>query len=65
VWGPQPLEGQVKCLVSIGTGIPSLTPFRDNDLYILETLNTKAEETEMTAEMFRREKKLLDNTERC
>jgi predicted acylesterase/phospholipase RssA len=24
VWGPEPLKGEVKCLVSIGTGVPSL-----------------------------------------
>jgi predicted acylesterase/phospholipase RssA len=31
---PELFEGQVKCLVSIGTGIPSLTPFKDDDLHI-------------------------------
>jgi hypothetical protein len=31
-WGPEPLEGRVKCLVPIGTGVPSLKPFRDDVL---------------------------------
>jgi hypothetical protein len=27
MWGPEPLEGKVQCLVSIGTGVSSLQPF--------------------------------------
>jgi hypothetical protein len=30
VWGPEPLEGRIKFPVSIGTGVPSLKPFKEN-----------------------------------
>ncbi|KAH3934695.1 hypothetical protein HBH53_264880, partial [Parastagonospora nodorum] len=33
-WGPGLLEGKVKCVVSIGTGVPSLKPFKDDMLHI-------------------------------
>lgn len=51
-WGPEPLEGRVKCLMSIGTGITSLEPFRDDVLHIGKTLVAIATETEQTAEQF-------------
>jgi predicted acylesterase/phospholipase RssA len=63
-WGPESLEGKVKCLVSIGTGVPSLKPFKDDVLHIGETLIAIATETEQTAERFRRERALLDSTAR-
>jgi predicted acylesterase/phospholipase RssA len=63
-WGPEPLDGKVKCLVSIGTGVPSLKAFRDEVLHIGETLAAIATETEQTAERFRREQALLDSSER-
>ncbi|PMD65959.1 FabD/lysophospholipase-like protein [Hyaloscypha bicolor E] len=61
MWGPQPLEGRIKCVVSIGTGVPSLKPFRDDVLHIGETLITIATETEQTAEKFRRDKSHLED----
>jgi len=64
MWGPDPLEGKVQCLVSIGTGIPSLKPFRDDLLHIGETLVAIATETEQTAERFRRDKAYLDSSNR-
>lgn len=64
MWGPEPLEGKIQCLVSIGTGIPSLKPFRDDALHIGETLVAIATETEQTAERFRRDKAYLDNSSR-
>ena len=64
VWGPQPVEGRIKCLVSIGTGIPSLKPFRNDVFHIGETLIAIATETEQTAEKFQRDKTHLDNTDR-
>jgi hypothetical protein len=64
VWGPEPLEGKIKCLVSIGTGVPSLKPFKDDVMHIGATLVAIATETEQTAERFRREKTLLDSTGR-
>ena len=64
MWGPQPLEGRIKCLVSIGTGVPSLKLFRDNVFHIGKTLVTITTETEQTAERFRRDKSHLDNSGR-
>ncbi|KAI8935807.1 hypothetical protein NX059_007324 [Plenodomus lindquistii] len=63
-WGPEPLEGKVKCVVSIGTGVPSLKAFKDDVLNIGKTLAAIATETEQTAERFRRERGLLDSTGR-
>jgi hypothetical protein len=63
-WGPEPLEGRVKCLVSIGTGVPLLKPFKDVVLHIGKTLVAIATETEQTAERFRSERPLLDTTGR-
>jgi hypothetical protein len=64
MWGPEPLEGKVQCLVSIGTGVPSLTPFQDDIFHVGETLVAIATETEQTAERFRRDKSYLDNSGR-
>ncbi|CAN9193253.1 unnamed protein product [Alternaria alternata] len=63
-WGPEPLEGRVKCVVSIGTGVPSLKAFKDDVFQIGQTLAAIATETEQTAERFRRERGLLDSTGR-
>lgn len=64
MWGPEPVESRIKCLVSIGTGIPSLKPFRDDVFHIGPTLVAIATETEQTAERFRRDKTHLDDTRR-
>jgi predicted acylesterase/phospholipase RssA len=64
MWGPEPLENNVKCLVSVGTGVPSLKPFRDDVFHIGDTLVAIATETEQTAERFRRDKSSLDNSGR-
>ena len=64
IWGPEPIEGRVRCLVSVGTGVPSLKPFKDDVLHIGETLVAIATETEKTAERFKRERTLLNNTKR-
>ncbi|KAH9203609.1 phospholipase [Leptodontidium sp. 2 PMI_412] len=61
MWGPEPLESRIKCLVSIGTGVPSLNPFQDDVFHIGKTLVAIATETEQTAERFRRDKSHLDN----
>lgn len=64
-WGAEPpLEGRVKCLVSIGTGVPSLKSFKDDVLHIGATLVAIATETEVTAERFQRERPALDSTGR-
>jgi ankyrin repeat protein len=64
MWGPEPLEGKIQCLVSIGTGIPALRPFGDDVIHIGETLVAIATETEQTAERFQRDKSHLDNNGR-
>lgn len=64
MWGPQPLEGRIKCIVSISTGVPSLKPFQDDVLYIGKTLVAIVTETEQTAEEFRQDKShLKDNSQ--
>ena len=64
MWGPEPVESRIKCLVSIGTGVPSLKPFRDDVFHIGKSLLAIATETEQTAERFRRDKSHLDDSGR-
>ncbi|KAL2142230.1 hypothetical protein VTI28DRAFT_1428 [Corynascus sepedonium] len=61
VWGEQLRGGSLQCIVSIGTGVPALTPVRDDVFGIWATLRALATETEKTAEQFRREKSDLDD----
>jgi predicted acylesterase/phospholipase RssA len=56
-WGAE----RPRCLVSIGTGIPSLNEFRDDVLHINHTLIALATETEQTAERFHRDKSTLSD----
>ncbi|KAK3933659.1 hypothetical protein QBC46DRAFT_275340, partial [Diplogelasinospora grovesii] len=60
IWGGQ-LRGSLKCLVSIGTGVPALKPVRDDVLGIWATLKDLATETEKTAQQFHRDKSDLDD----
>lgn len=64
MWGLEPLDGKMQCLVSVGTGVPSLKAFRDDVLHIGETLIAIATETEQTAERFRQDKSHLDSSSR-
>ena len=64
MWGSEPLEGKVQCLVSIGTGVPSLKPFWDDVFHIGETLVAIATEKEQEAERFRQDKSYLDSSGR-
>lgn len=64
VWKSETFEDNVQCLVSIGTGVPSLRPFKDDLLSIGKTLVEIATETQMTAEQFSRDKSGLDGTGR-
>ncbi|CZS92404.1 uncharacterized protein RAG0_02846 [Rhynchosporium agropyri] len=57
----QPLEGRIKYLVSIGTGVPLLKAFSDNVLQIRKTLVSIATETEHIAKRFRRDKTHLND----
>ncbi|SPO02369.1 uncharacterized protein DNG_05042 [Cephalotrichum gorgonifer] len=58
LWGPQ-LEAKLKCIVSIGTGVPSVKPVCDDVLGIWKTLKNIAVQTEATAERFHRDKAIL------
>ncbi|KJZ69359.1 hypothetical protein HIM_11241 [Hirsutella minnesotensis 3608] len=61
VWGDDQLRGCLRCLVSIGTGVPALQPVCDDVLGVGATLTNLATETEKTAEQFRRDKSSLDD----
>ncbi|KAJ5788291.1 hypothetical protein N7457_003281 [Penicillium paradoxum] len=56
IWGPEPIQEQIACLVSIGTGMPSLQGFGSSPLQHGRTLLAIAMETEDSAEQFRRDK---------
>ncbi|KAK4251063.1 kinesin light chain [Corynascus novoguineensis] len=60
VWGDQ-LQGNLQCIVSIGTGVPALVPVRDDLSGIWATYRELVTETEKTAEQFRRDKSDLDD----
>ncbi|MCJ1468429.1 hypothetical protein MMC07_007057 [Pseudocyphellaria aurata] len=58
------LEANIKCLVSIGTGVPSLDSYGSSLLEIAKTLKDIATETEKTAESFHRAHSDLDEENR-
>ena len=60
VFGHQ-FQGKLRCLVSIGAGVPSPNPVRDDVFGISTTLKRLATETEKTAQQFHREKSTLDD----
>ncbi|KAK0640003.1 Patatin group M-2 [Lasiodiplodia hormozganensis] len=57
IWGEPDghLEDNIKCLVSIGTGIPSLTPFGPSLKQVGKALKAIATNTEQEADIFRKE----------
>ncbi|KAI0453577.1 hypothetical protein F5B21DRAFT_280728 [Xylaria acuta] len=59
IWGTDCLQEKLNCLVSIGTGMPGLKPFKDDIFNIGKTLVAVATETEKTAERFRLDKSNL------
>lgn len=61
VWRGRPLQEQIQCLVSIGTGMPFAQGFKTDAFNILGTLQAIATETETTAERFAAEHEDLDN----
>lgn len=61
LWGPDELLEKLGCLISIGTGVPTLKSFRDDVLHIGKSLVDLAVETEKTAEQFRRDKATIDD----
>jgi predicted acylesterase/phospholipase RssA len=64
MWDPEPLESNLKCIVSIGTGVPSVEPFRTGLLEIGDTLVRISTETEKTAELFQRTHSDLEDSNR-
>jgi hypothetical protein len=64
VWDPEPLESNLNCMISIGTGVPSVEPFRIGLLEIGDTLVRISTDTEQTAESFQRSHSDLDETDR-
>ncbi|OCK98010.1 FabD/lysophospholipase-like protein [Cenococcum geophilum 1.58] len=61
---PGKLEDNLKCLVSIGTGMASIEPFKTGLLTIGETLVKISTATEAVAENFQRTHNLLDEENR-
>jgi predicted acylesterase/phospholipase RssA len=61
MWPSGSLEDKVGCLVSIGTGVPSLKPFSDDLVGVGQSLLAIATETDETAERFCRDKSGLDD----
>ena len=59
LWPARDFDARIKCLVSIGTGQPSLDAFGDNIIDIAKTLKEITMDTEYTAEVFRREHREL------
>ena len=59
IWGAGQLQAKLGCLVSIGTGMPGIRPFRDDVLRITKTMVAIATETEKTAERFRQDKPIV------
>jgi hypothetical protein len=61
LWGVDQLRDHLQCLVSIGTGLPTLKPVRDDAFGIWATLKDLTTETEKTAQQFHRDKAYLDD----
>ena len=61
LWGADQLQHKLRCLVSIGMGVPSLKPFRDDIFHIGDALVALTTKTEQTAEQFCRDKSSLND----
>lgn len=64
VWDPEPIQENLKILISIGTGVPSVEPFKTGLLEIGQTLVRISTQTEHTAESFQRNHSDLDDDNR-
>jgi hypothetical protein len=62
VWGPEPLESTIKCLVSIGAGILTSRHLQRMTLSTVDVLVANTMAAEATAEYFLREKFALHST---
>lgn len=61
LWNNQPLEEQVQCIVSIGSGIPRTGEFKTGIVEIYHTLKQIATETERNADEFAQHHQGLDD----
>lgn len=59
------VQENIKCLISIGTGVPDLTPFKGSLLQVGKALKAIATQTEDTAEDFRKKHTSLFQTKRA
>ena len=64
IWGPEPLDSKVKCLVSIGAGVHLPSGSKTDMLSIGKVLIAIATESEYTAQRFRLGQSHLDHTSR-
>ncbi|KAI8310656.1 hypothetical protein K4K61_000338 [Colletotrichum sp. SAR11_59] len=58
------LETTVQCVVSVGTGVMSATPFKDDVFHIISSLAKIITECDATAEKFLQDKRMLDTQKR-
>jgi ankyrin repeat protein len=61
LWSLDNIEDDVQCIISIGTGVPSLKPFGEGLTDISAALVAIATETEKTAERFAKDKSRVEN----
>jgi hypothetical protein len=64
IWSSERLEDNIGCVVSIGTGVPSVKKFGKDAVDIFNTLKRIALETETTAREFHQEHTDLDDSDR-
>ena len=60
VWSSDTLEAQLRCLISVGTGVPKVAAFGDYPSEIIETILAIATDTQKTAEDFHARHNALD-----
>lgn len=60
-YGPAPLENQIRCLLSVGTGKPALTDFGESVKDVASSIAKIATETQATADNFHEHHESLAN----
>ena len=63
IWQSERLEDNIGCIVSIGTGVPSVKKFGKDAIDVFNTLKRIALETETTAREFHQEHTDLDDSD--
>ena len=64
LWGSNGLDENIRCVISIGTGVPSVKKFGVNIIEIFHTLKRISTESETTARQFHQEHSNLDENSR-